>query len=61
MYDYLKKLLPVAEEIGMIDTVRQEIRDRKYYTSDEIKIEGRRLDGRKFVLRLEVEDLKDDA
>jgi hypothetical protein len=61
VYEYLKKLLPVAEEIGAIYTVHQEIRDRKYYTSDAIEIEGKRLDGREFVLRLEVEDPQHDS
>lgn len=61
MYDILKKLLPVAEEIGTIKTVRQSIADGRCYTNDEIRIEGVRPDGREFTLRLELEDKRDDS
>lgn len=62
MYDILKKLLPAAEEIGNVLAVHQDIRDRKYYTSDEIRIAGMLPDGRKFTLELEVKDkVEEDA
>lgn len=61
MYEILKKLLPVAEGIGSIATVHQNIRDRKYYSSDEIKINGTTPDGRNFTLRLELEDEENDS
>lgn len=59
MYDILKKLLSVAEEIGTIQAVNQTIRDRKYYDYDEIKIVGMAPDGRKFVLEFELKDKKE--
>lgn len=60
MFMVLKKLLPVAEEIGTIEAVHQSSRNCKYYSSDEIRIEGVAPDGRKFTLIYELED-KEDA
>ncbi len=59
MYDIWKKLLPAAEAIGTIKTVNENIRDRRYYDGDDIKISGVLSDGREFVLELEVKDKKE--
>lgn len=60
MYEIFKKILPVAEEIGTILTVRQDIKDKKCYTDDKAIIKGTTPDGRSFELVLKVED-KEDA
>lgn len=57
MYEFLKKLLLVAEQIGTVKTVKQtDGRDRKYYDGDEINITGITPDGHRFLLSLELED-----
>lgn len=61
MYEILKKLLPVAEDIGTINMVNQHIRDRRYYDGDEIRIRGVLPDGREFTLELEAKDKKEDS
>ena len=54
MYDILKKLLPVAEEIGTVETVRQTVKDPRYYEHDEIVIRGTTTNGCRFELTLEL-------
>lgn len=56
MYDFFKLLQPVAEEIGTVTSCSCKLWDRKYYSSDEIKITGTTNDGRPFELVLEVHD-----
>lgn len=59
MFELLKKLLPVAENIGAVLTVKQtNNRDRQYFSSDEIDITGVLADGREFRICLEVADKK---
>jgi hypothetical protein len=49
----------VAEAIGIIKTVSQNVHDRRYYDGDDIRIRGVLPDGREFVLELEVKDKKE--
>jgi hypothetical protein len=56
MYEILKKLLPAAETIGTVETVRQTVKDPKFYVHDEITIKGITADGKAFTLHLEVEE-----
>lgn len=56
MYDIMKKLLPVAEQIGTVKTVRQTVENPKFYSHNEITIEGAMPDGKCFTLHLEVNE-----
>ncbi len=61
MYDILKKLLPVAEEIGTVETVNQTVKDPEYYDYDEIVIKGTTASGERFELTLEMKKETKDA
>lgn len=56
MYDILKKLLSAAEQIGTVETVRQTVKKPDSIWGDEVTITGTTLDGRSFLLSLELKD-----
>lgn len=59
MYEYLKKLLEVAESIGTVETA--EMHPKGTYRASGIEIEGVTADGRTFELRLRVAEKEEEA
>lgn len=61
MYEILKKMLFMVEQIGTVKTVEQtDGRDRRYFDSDEINITGTTPDGHRFSLSLELKDKENE-
>ncbi len=58
MYEYLKKLLEVAEAIGKIDDAA--MHPKGSYRPAGIEIEGKIADGRAFELTMRVEDAEEE-
>lgn len=59
MYEYLKDLLPVAEQVGEPREISLYSADR--IMGDQISIEGFTEDGREFRLTLKIEEAKADV
>jgi hypothetical protein len=54
VYEFLKKLLSAAEQIGTVETVRQTVKSPDSIWGDEVTITGTTIDGRSFSLSLEL-------
>lgn len=59
MYEYLKKLLEVAENIGTIETA--EMYPKGTYRASGVEIAGVIADGRTFELRLRIDEKEEAA
>lgn len=54
LYEYMKLLQPVAEEIGGVSECKCEYHEEKYFDYNEVLVTGVTLFGGKYELRLKV-------